>query len=431
MISLSVNLFYLFMSGAALLLCVLGLWFAAIMPGIDRWNKRFSLIYFVILLLCCLSGLFEIIVYYTSVSSWAMYLALLIESVLILMPLPMLTVYLLHCAFAMNGNDMRSSKLLKIVLFLCAGSIIMLLIAPFTSEPFIFFYVMPDKNYYRGPLYPLLPLPPAVIMFLNLAATIQQRKHLSRKVFLSLVIAALPLTAAMFAQIFIDVFPLIDISFVLSAVSMYSLILSDQIDLVLRNQLEIAEQKAKIMVMQMRPHFIYNTMTSIYCLCNQDTVLARQVILDFTNYLRKNFTAIASSEPIPFSSELEHTRAYLAVEQAQYKDSLFIDYDIQHVMFRVPPLTLQPIVENAVKHGRDPYAGAFHISIKTRRTNSVSEITVADDGRGLSSNFNLKQHTTLNNIQERLKIMCGGSLSIKPNDGGGTLVIVTIPDIKT
>ncbi|MBR0096247.1 MAG: hypothetical protein IJP88_03640, partial [Synergistaceae bacterium] len=96
-----------------------------------------------------------------------------------------------------------------------------------------------------------------------------------------------------------------------------------------------------------------------------------------------------------------------------------------------PLLTLQPIVENAVKHGRDPYAGAFHISIKTRKTNSVSEITVTDDGRGLSSNFNLKQHTTLNNIQERLKIMCGGSLSIKPNDGGGTLVIVTIPDRNT
>lgn len=426
------DLFYLFMSGVALLLCVHELWFAAIMPGIDRWNKRFFLIYFVILLLCCLSGLFEIIVYYTSVSSWAMYLALLIESVLILMPLPMLTAYLLHCAFNLNGIDMLSSRLFKAVLFIFAVSIIMLIITPFTSEPFNLIYIMPDKNYYRGPLYPLLPLPAAVIMLLNLAATIQQRKHLSRKVFLSLVIAALPLTAAMFAQIFIDVFPLIDISFVLSAVSMYILILSDQIDLILRNQLEIAEQKAKIMVMQMRPHFIYNTMTSIYCLCNQDTVLARQVILDFTNYLRKNFTAIASSEPIPFSSELEHTRAYLAVEQAQYKDSLFIDYDIQHVMFRVPPLTLQPIVENAVKHGRDPYAGAFHIAVKTRRTNSVSEITVADDGRGLPLNFKLnEQHSALNNIQERLEIMCGGSLSVKHNDGGGTLVIVTIPDIKT
>lgn len=425
------DLFYLFMSGVVLLLSVHELLFAAIMPGIDRWNKRFFLVYFVILLLCCLSGLSEIIVYYAAVSSWAMYLVLFIESVLIMLPLPMLTVYLLHCAFNLNGMDMLSSRLFKAVLFIFAVSIIMLIITPFASGPFSFIYVMPDNNYYRGPLYPLLPMPVVVIMLLNLAATVKHRKRLSRKVFLSLIIAILPLTAAIFAQIFIDVFPLIDISFVLSALSMYILILSDQIDLILRNQQEIAAQRAKIMVMQMRPHFIYNTMTSIYCLCGQNPKLARQVILDFTNYLRKNFTAIASSEPIPFSSELEHTRAYLAVEQAQYKDSLFVDYDIQHVMFRVPPLTLQPIVENSVKHGRDPYAGAFHISIKTRRTNSVSEITVADDGRGLSSNFNLKQHTTLNNIQERLKIMCGGSLSIKPNDGGGTLVIVTIPDIKT
>ncbi len=178
----------------------------------------------------------------------------------------------------------------------------------------------------------------------------------------------------------------------------------------------------------MRPHFIYNTMTSIYSLCGQNPQLARQVVMDFTTYLRKNFTAVSSSAPIPFSSELEHTRAYLSVEQALYEDSLFVEYDTPHIRFRVPPLTLQPIVENAVKHGRDPYAGPFHISVRTRKTESGSEIVVADDGRGFDLSGDSEPGIALNNIRQRLEIMCGGSLTIAPGDGGGTVVTLTIPD---
>ena len=149
--------------------------------------------------------------------------------------------------------------------------------------------------------------------------------------------------------------------------------------------------------------------------------------MDFTTYLRKNFTAIASATPIPFSSELEHTRAYLAVEQAQYEDSLFVDYDIQHTMFRVPPLTLQPIVENAIKHGRDPYAGPFRISIRTRRTYAGSEIVVEDNGKGFDTDEDSEPHIALKNIRQRLKIMCDGEMMITAREKGGTAVTVTIP----
>ena len=106
-------------------------------------------------------------------------------------------------------------------------------------------------------------------------------------------------------------------------------------------------------------------MMSIYYLCKQDPDMAQQVTLDFTTYLRKNFTALASEAPIPFSEELEHTRAYLAVEQAQFDDLLFIDYDTPHV--------------------------------------------------------------ALENIRERLEIMCGGKMTITPREGGGTVVRLTIP----
>jgi len=226
----------------------------------------------------------------------------------------------------------------------------------------------------------------------------------------------------------IDVFPLIDIAYVLTALSMYGFALSEQIEQDRCHQLEIANQRASVMVLQMRPHFIYNTLMSIYCLCDQDPQKARQVTMDFTNYLRRNFNAVASDSTIPFSAELEHTRAYLAVEQAQFEDMLLVEYDTPVTNFRLPPLTLQPLVENSVKHGMNPYSGPLHVSVRTRRTEAGIEVIVEDNGPGFDPDDESKPHTTLANIRQRMEMMCGGSLAIRPRDGGGTVATVTIPD---
>ena len=107
---------------------------------------------------------------------------------------------------------------------------------------------------------------------------------------------------------------------------------------------------------------------------------------------------------------------------------LIVDCDTPFTHFRLPPLTLQPIVENAVKHGLDPYAGPLRISIRTRRADFGTEIIVEDNGRGFDPSGESRDHTALANIRQRLEMMCGGSLTITPNDGGGTVVTVTIPD---
>ncbi|MBQ3281732.1 MAG: histidine kinase [Eubacterium sp.] len=213
----------------------------------------------------------------------------------------------------------------------------------------------------------------------------------------------------------------------LAVLFMFVYLLTDQMERSLRQQQEIAHQRASIMVLQMRPHFIYNTMMSIYYLCKQDPDLAQRITLDFTTYLRKNFNAIASEDLIPFSEELEHTRVYLAVEKAQFEDSLFIDYDTPHTDFRVPPLTLQPIVENAVKHGMDPDSGPLQILIRTTRTDSGSEIIVENNGADFVPADDNEPHIALKNIQQRLEMMCHGKMTITPRDGGGTVVKVTIP----
>ena len=415
-----IDFFYIFIFGAALLLSVLGLWFTAILPGIDRWSNRFFLSYYLVFMLCCLSALVETAFQYYLVPSAAMVFILLLESLLLSLPLPMLTVFLLHCC----GENVRRSRLLHAVLSLWAVYVVLLVSALFIKG---FVYVMPDNQYIRGPLYPIGLVPLIAILLLNLAGAIRRRARLSRKIFLGSLVSLLPMTGALIVQLFVDVFPLLDISYVLSALAMYGFVLSDQIEREMRYQREIANQRASIMVLQMRPHFVYNTLTSIYCLCEQDPQKARQVTMDFTNYLRKNFNAVASDSPIPFSAELEHTRAYLSVEQALYEDGLVVGYDTPHTWFRVPPLTLQPIVENAVKHGRDPYAGALHISVRTRKTDFGSEILVEDNGPGYAPAADDEPHIALENIRERLKTMCGGTLEIAQRDTGGTRVTIRVP----
>ena len=420
------EVFYFSIISAALLLCMVGLWFTAVMPGIDRWGKRFFLCFFTVLMVCCFSGFIELILSHYPVPGAAISIVVFIELLSLSLPLPMLTAYMLHAC----GENTRSSRLFHAALGLLAVYFVVLASAPFNG---VFSYATADNQDYRGPLYALLLLPLIAILLLNLWGAVRRRARMSHKAFLSFVIAQAPMTVALLVMLFVDALPLFDISYVLSALAMYSFILSDQIEQDLRHQREIAHERASVMVLQMRPHFIYNTLMSIHSLCSLDPQQAQQITMDFTNYLRRNFNAVASDSPIPFSTELEHTRAYLAVEQAQYDDMLVVEYDTPFIFFRLPPLTLQPIVENAVKHGMDLDSEPLRISIRTRHTDSggsgpsATEIIVEDNGPGFDPSDKSKPHTTLNNIRQRLEMMCGGSMTIQRREGGGTVVKVTIP----
>ena len=195
---------------------------------------------------------------------------------------------------------------------------------------------------------------------------------------------------------------------------------------------ELRDVKVQAMVQQIRPHFIYNTLTSIYVLCREDPQQAMKVISEFSDYLHANFNAISTSEPVSFSDELKHTRAYLAVEAMRYGDNLSVQYDIRHTAFHLPPLTLQPIVENSVKHGIGSGTGPTHIVISTCASNGSAIVTVTDNGPGYAPSTDSDgTHLGLENVRERLDMMCHGTLEIIPDGSSGTRVTMRIPGSVT
>ena len=406
-----------------LTLTAVGLCVAIVMPGMSRWNRRFFTALFTVLLLLMGAFLVDLIVYEFHDMALAEQIDVYFQYLLVSLPMPMFTGYLLHLC----GEDLRKSTLFRLVIGLWGIYFILLGLAQCTT---FLYYVTPDNEFIRGSWHPLLVAPLAAIMLLNLAGVIRRRNRLPDKYYVAFLIHLLPMTVAtlIHAVIYVPLLVVFGLSF--SMLSMFGIILCDQIEQYMRQQREIAHQRASIMVLQMRPHFIFNTMMSIYYLCAQDSKKAQQVTLDFTSYLRKNFSAIASENTIPFANELEHTRAYLAVEQVQFEDGLFVEYDTPHTRFRVPPLTLQPIVENAVKHGMDPDSAPLRICIRTRETDAGHEITVEDNGPGFAqTNMDESEpHIALANIQQRLEIMCGGKLTVMPREGGGTVVKVILPE---
>ena len=405
------------LAGALLVMMAIGIAFSAFMPALDKWNKRYFIILFSLLFLCSVTCFLALIFYNNPAKATTERVIYFFESLFMAVLIFMPTIFLLHSLH----EKVKRNALFSAMIALLGVYFAFLIIAQFTD---VFYYVTPDNRFFYGPLYKLSLVPLVLIMLLNITGVIIRRKKLSKKHFTALLIYLLPMTAAIILHMFISVELFVVFGMALFAMIMFGLILSDNMEQYKKQQQEIAHQRASVMVLQMRPHFIYNTMTTIYYLCKQDADKAQQVTLDFTDYLRQNFTAIASEDTVPFSDELRHTQSYLAVEKAQHEDMLVVEYDTPYTHFRVPPLTLQPLVENAVKHAMDPNAAPLHITIRTKKTDAGVLITVEDNGRGFDPNDKLKPHPALDNIENRLKQQCGGTLKIDSAPGCTTVTII-------
>ena len=193
-----------------------------------------------------------------------------------------------------------------------------------------------------------------------------------------------------------------------------------------------ARQRMQIMLSQIQPHFLYNTLSAIQYLCGHDPKAAGDITAKFSRYLQGNMSALKDDGEIPFKQELEHTRIYLEIEKVRYEDALQIEYDIACTDFSLPTLTLQPIVENAVRHGARGKRGAGTVTLATREYPEHYEITVTDDGPGFDPKAPAladdgRDHIGIPNVRDRLEQVSGGVLRIRSEPGKGTVVTMEIP----
>ena len=192
----------------------------------------------------------------------------------------------------------------------------------------------------------------------------------------------------------------------------------------------LAEARIDIMLSQIQPHFLYNTLTAIRRLCGKNPEQAKATILDFSVFLRGNMNALTSKAPIPFEQERAHTEKYVSLEQQRAPERLRVVYDISVSAFSVPPLTLQPIVENAVRHGVLGREEGGTVTICTEETQQAYEIRVSDDGVGFQVDREAngeRIHVGIFNVRKRLMDICGGTLAIESIPNVGTIATITIP----
>ena len=191
---------------------------------------------------------------------------------------------------------------------------------------------------------------------------------------------------------------------------------------------ELTESRMSTMMSQIRPHFIYNTLGSIEQLCDIDPKKAGELVHDFAKYLRGNFGELDNPKPILMSQEMDHVHHYVSIENVRFPDMTFT-FEMNSEDFHIPALTVQPIVENAIKHGLMKLQKGGTIHVVSYETESDYCVSVEDDGVGFDTGLLIddRKHVGLRNIRERLKAMVNGSIDIESTVGVGTKVTIKIP----
>jgi two-component system LytT family sensor kinase len=201
-----------------------------------------------------------------------------------------------------------------------------------------------------------------------------------------------------------------------------------------RLQAQLAQAQLQALKMQLQPHFLFNTLHSISALIHKNPNAADRMIARLGDFLRQTLEN-AGAQEVSLQQELEFLKCYLEIERIRFQDRLTIQFDIdpQTLDAKLPNLILQPIVENAIRHGIAPRMNPGRIQIEARRFNGILHVQVTDNGQGLSPGSTngtiVKEGVGLANTQARLKQLYGDDhrLDLANTTRGGLTVILEIP----
>jgi sensor histidine kinase YesM len=293
----------------------------------------------------------------------------------------------------------------------------------------ICFSISPDNHFIRGPLgYTCAVVSFLLLAFLSWTVIRRYQKEgkfqaFSPAIFSLLIIVASVLDMTLWRRAQIELLP-----FVITTVSLFQYIWLHLRFVWEHEEALKAEQRIRIMISQIQPHFLFNTLTTIQTLCDIDPPKAEETVGKFAAYLRQNIQSLDRSDLVPFEKEMEHTRIYADIEMIRFPD-IRVEYDTQDTAFSLPALTVQPLVENAIRHGVRGLDNGL-VSVSSRDRGAFHEIVVADNGKGFDASAISSMesaHVGLRNVRDRIVSLCGGAMDVVSEAGKGTTITIRIP----
>ena len=317
-------------------------------------------------------------------------------------------------------------KRCRLLWVLIAGNAAIYLTAFFSDAVFC----IRDGLFFRGPLGWTCHVVSLVLLLFHLVQTLVKFQSLRRPEALIPVFSAAVIIAAAVIETRYDmdsVFGILTLAAVSGSLFYYVWL---HLQFVREHeQALLSQQSIKIMMSQIQPHFLYNTLSTIQALCRTDPEKAFDTLEIFGTYLRQNIDTLDQPDRIPFASELKHTQIYTEIEMLRFP-SIHLEYEIEDSDFTLPALTVQPIVENAIRHGVRIRSRGL-VSVRTFRDGNDHVICICDNGKGFDPNVDYdpdETHIGIRSVRERIERLCGGSLTIESRLDEGTTVTIRIPE---
>ncbi len=309
----------------------------------------------------------------------------------------------------------------------CALGVALVIVSQFNG---MFFTVDAAHVYHRESWFWLSQALGILCMLLIFSMVFLYRGVISRRELAFFLLYQILPVIALVLQIFITGPAFLNAAMTLSVVIVCAGIQVEQSRLLEQKEKELSENRIAIMLSQIQPNFLYNALSVIAMECDEAPAEAQKAIVDFAVYLRGNIDSLKQKDVIPFEKELKHTEVYINLERIRLGAGLRVSYDIGTTAFWIPPLTMQPIVENAVKNGAWKREGGRTVSIATLETGTDFVITVSDDGEGEDPEaFQGDGHARggIDSVRHRLGSQCGGTLAMQSKPGAGTVATVHVP----
>ncbi|MCL2628213.1 MAG: histidine kinase [Oscillospiraceae bacterium] len=313
-----------------------------------------------------------------------------------------------------------------IAIALCIADVLIIL-----AEPFMSFTSIVDENnqLIRGEWFIFGYILTFLCMAINSSILFIKRKFLKKIELLTLMAYIIIPALGVIIHSFVEGTPVNIISITVAIVFYFAIIQNELSKQTHELEKELDDSRISVMMSQIQPHFIYNSLIAIREMCLVSPETASKAVDEFSNYLRGNLDSLSIRTPISFERELKHVKTYLSLEKRRFEDRLNIVYDLEAKDFLIPAMTLQLIVENAVRHGITKREDGGTVTIKSEEKKDDYIITVTDDGVGFDVQklADEELHVGIKNARNRLAVMCGGMLIIESKPDSGTNVIITIP----